>query len=66
MAESKEFKLWHKLECARHLGNLSELPEINYDETLKTYNFKEKRVKNHVTGKTSYNLKEILDGDIEA
>ena len=28
MAESKEFKAWHKIECARRLGNLQEVEDI--------------------------------------
>lgn len=34
MAESKEFKLWHKLECARRLGQEIEIEKIISEQLL--------------------------------
>jgi hypothetical protein len=34
MAESKEFKAWHKLECARRLGQLEEIEKIISEQLL--------------------------------
>lgn len=39
MAESKEFKAWHKLECARRLGQESEIQKL-LDEKLLDKNLK--------------------------
>lgn len=34
MAESKEFKAWHKLECARRLGQAAEIEKIISEQLL--------------------------------
>lgn len=63
MAESKRFKDWQRIEIARRLGRYAEeeclLKEI---ERIKTYSFKENRVNDHRTGKTSYDLDSYLNG----
>jgi hypothetical protein len=47
MAESKEFKSWHKLETARRLGTLIDINEA-IDQGMKDYNL---RVEGRVDGK---------------
>lgn len=39
MAESKEFKAWHKLECARRLGQAIDI-EKSVDEMMREANLK--------------------------
>lgn len=39
MAKSKEFQSWHKLECAKRLGNLEDINKI-LDEQLNDKNLK--------------------------
>jgi hypothetical protein len=34
MAESKEFKAWHKLECAKRLGQVEEIEKIISEQML--------------------------------
>jgi hypothetical protein len=39
MAESKEFKAWHKLECARRLGQTQEIEKL-LNESMSDDNLK--------------------------
>ena len=63
MANSEVFKLWHKKEVSRRMNLNEESITTDYDKTLKTYNFKASRVKNHKTGNIG-NLKEVLNGEL--
>lgn len=49
MAETKEFKAWHKMECARRMGTLSDIEQI-VDDAMKDHNL---RVEGKVDGKWS-------------
>lgn len=37
----------------------------NRSEKMRTYNFKDNRVTNHLSGESFYNLQDILDGDLD-
>ena len=70
MAETKKFKDWHKLECARRMGKLGE-PEDQVrrqaafgEGRIRTYHFPEHRVTDERLDK-QYPLSPILDGRLE-
>ena len=60
MASSPEFYVWAKQQsCIPTLDK--ELPK----ERIRTYNFSQRRVTDHRTGKTICDIESILDGDID-
>ena len=70
MAESQKFKIWHRLECAKRLGQVLHDEDSNrlsagFGETkIRTYHFPDQRVVDHRSNK-QYNLKQTLDGRLE-
>lgn len=71
--ESKKFKDWHKGECARQLQKLGinqvDTPEKVgagfRSEKFRTYNVKDNRVTNHMSGNSFYNLDDIINGRLD-
>lgn len=70
LVETKEFKVWHKLECARRLGNSPVTEEkVRLDagfgaNKIRTYHFVQNRMTDHRLNK-NYDLASIMDGKLE-
>jgi peptide chain release factor 1 len=69
LAETKEFKLWHKQECDRLLGRSQEDVVVRNDagfgaSKIRTYNFPENRTKDHRTG-VMLETSSVMEGKIE-
>jgi len=59
MGESKKFRSWvHQL-------NHQEIPSPSSTKVRRSYNIIDRRVKDHVSGKKSSRIEEILDGDLD-
>ena len=43
----------------------SQVRTVDRSERIRTYNFPENRISDHRTGYKSYNLDQVLDGDLE-
>jgi peptide chain release factor 1 len=67
---STKYRNWHAKKVAELL-NQEEIT-VNHrtagfgDEKIRTYNFKDNRVTNHVTGTSFYNLDDIMNGDLDS
>jgi peptide chain release factor 1 len=60
-------KLWERMEAQKEreiAGYRSKIGRGMRAEKIRTYNFPQNRVTNHVTGKSYYNLDKIIEGDL--
>jgi protein subunit release factor A len=60
MAESKEFQTW-----ARRQLLPDDLPQAQSFERIRTYNLVKRFAKDHRSGKTTTEIKRLMDGDLD-